>query len=175
MSAKARFTYYKYLHSKKNFVLIVLKCGIKKYTVVSLFSIFLLVLFFLLAQGREGVIIPTGAEEEDWGSEKKVIFSFICLRKSFAVSSPSKTRIKGTEEKINDIVTEVLSLSLPMIFELYWWIVIRYFSLAALLSMLNAYHLVLDDSVTDSGLEREGRRGAERERKLLSNWKAWWL
>lgn len=160
---------------KKIFVLIVLKCGIKKYTVVSLFSIFLLVLFFLLAQGREGVIIPTGAEEEDWGGEKKVIFSFICLRKSFAVSSPSKTRIKGTEEKINDIVTEVLSLSLPMIFELYWWIVIRYFSLAALLSVLNAYHLVLDDSVTDSGLEREGRRGAERERKPLSNWKAWWL
>lgn len=52
--------------------------------------------------------------------KKEVIFSFICLRKGFAVSSPSKTRIKGTAKKINDIVTEVLSLSLPMIFELYW-------------------------------------------------------
>lgn len=52
-----------------------------------------------------------------------------------------------------------------MIFELYWCIVIRYFSLAALLSVLNAYHLVLDDSVTDSGLEREGEEGGrERER-----------
>lgn len=81
MSAKARFTYYKYLHSKKNFVLIVLKCGIKKYTVVSLFSIFLLVLFFLLAQGREGVIIPTGAEEEDWGSEKKGYLFFYLFEK----------------------------------------------------------------------------------------------
>lgn len=121
MSAKARFTYYKYLHSNYFFVLIFLKCAIKKYKVVfPFFSVFLLVLFFLLAQGREGVIIPTGSEEEDWGGEKKVIFSFICLRKSFAVSSPSKTRIKGTEKKINDIVTEVLSLSLPMIFELYW-------------------------------------------------------
>lgn len=130
---------------------------------------------FLIGTGTGGSNNPHRSRGRGLGEWKKVIFSFICLRKSFAVSSPSKTRIKGTEEKINDIVTEVLSLSLPMIFELYWWIVIRYFSLAALLSVLNAYHLVLDDSVTDSGLEREGRRGAERERKLLSNWKAWWL
>lgn len=112
--------------------------------------------------------------------KKKVIFSFICWRKGFAVSSPSKTRIKGTGKKINDIVTEVLSLSPAMIFELYWWIVIRYFSLAALLSVMNAYHLVLDDSVTDRGLKREGKlveEGGvgglrESERKPLSNWKA---
>ncbi|KAM3585372.1 uncharacterized protein V6R79_016035 [Siganus canaliculatus] len=35
----------------------------------------------------------------------------------------------------------------------------RYFSLAALVSVLNAYHLVLDDSVTDRGLEKEEGRG----------------
>lgn len=101
--------------------------------------------------------------------KKKVIFSFICLRKGFAVSSPSKTRIKGTGKKINDIVTEVLSLSRPMIFELYWWIVIRYFSLAALVSVLNAYHLVLDAGVTDRGLEME-RGEAEEEVEEVGGW-----
>lgn len=59
-------------------------------------------------------------KEREREKKKKVIFSFILLRRGFAVSSPSKTRIKGTGEKINDIVTVVLSLSLPMIFELYW-------------------------------------------------------
>ena len=39
-----------------------------------------------------------------------------------------------------------------------------------LVSVLNAYHLVLDDSVTDRGLEEEeeeggGRGGSERERR----------
>lgn len=102
--------------------------------------------------------------------KEKVILSFICLRNGFAVSSLAKTRIKETAKKINDIVTEVLSLSLPMIFELYWGIVIRYFSLAVLVSMLNAYHLVLDDSVTDRGLETEGKlwegmEGAQIDRK----------
>lgn len=89
------------------------------------------------------------------------------MRKGFAVSSPGKTRIKGTGKKINDIVTEVLSLSLPMIFELYWGIVIRYFSLAVLVSVLNAYHLVLDDSVTDRGLKKEGRQWEGRREEAV--------
>lgn len=95
--------------------------------------------------------------------KKKVIFPNNCVRKGFAVSFPGKTRIKGTGRKINDIVTEELSLSLGMIFELYWWIVIRYFSLAPLLSVLNAYHLVLDGGVTDRGLDGGGRKGGEGE------------
>lgn len=42
---------------------------------------------------------PLSSERKGQKKNKTVIFSFICLRRGFAASSPSKTRIKGTGGK----------------------------------------------------------------------------
>ena len=127
MSARAQFTSYKYFHLNylsTYFLKILRHC---KKNIIFLSVILLLELDEKRIRSQGGgkeINNPQKEQRKRTGKkrrgEKKVIFSFICLRKVFTVSSPSKTRIKGTGKKINDIVTEVLSLSLPMIFELYW-------------------------------------------------------
>lgn len=104
--------------------------------------------------------------KESLEEDKKRLSFLLSVWEGALQAPPSKTRIKGTGE-INDVVTEVLSLSLPVIFELYRWIVIRYFSLAELVAVLNACHLVLEDGVTDRAFGEGGKRASGR-----ASWKA---
>lgn len=102
------------------------------------------------------------SSQQEQAEQKKVFEEGLC---SVLLQ---KTRIKGTRGEINDIVAEVLPVSQHMIFELYRWIVIRYFSWAA----PDAHHLVPDDSVTDREAGGGGGGGGGGEGGPFSCWKA---